>query len=125
MSDYQIAVAASAERDENAASSTKINRGGKGVIVAVTTTAGTGTDPSVTVKLQGYVNGTWYDIPGAATAAITNMDTTTVLTVALGITAVTNVAVSQPLPRIWRAYWTIGGTDTPTVSFSIDATIIQ
>lgn len=87
-----------------------------GAVFAITTGTPTGTSPTLTVKVQGSVDGgvTYYDIPGAATAAISTA-TTTVLTLARGATAAANSVVAQPLPRDWRLYYTLGGTDTPTV----------
>lgn len=125
MSDYQLQLAPAAQRSVTGAGSTMVNKVGNGIVLVVKTTAGEGTSPTVTVKLQGFANGIWYDIPGAATAAISNMTAETVLTVCPGVAATANVSVAQPVPRIFRAYWTIGGTDTPKVTFSIQATAVS
>jgi hypothetical protein len=84
----------------------------RGVVLTVTTTA-KASSASLVVKLQGQNNvGTWYDLPGAATAAITT-ETTTVLVMRAGVAATANVSVPAPLPRAWRAVYTIsGGTFT-------------
>jgi hypothetical protein len=64
---------------------------------------------SLVVKIQGKdIAGNYYDLPGAATAAITT-NTTTTLIVGPGITASANAAVNVPLPPVWRAVYTISG----------------
>lgn len=124
MSNYNQTIEASSAKTNTAAGTTIINRDCTGVVIAVKTTAHSGTTPTLVVKLQGSVNGTdWYDITGAATGTI-NTDTTTYLTVYPGATVAANSVLSQPLPRLWRAYWTIGGT-TPSFTFSIDAAMLQ
>ena len=125
MSDYQLELAPAAQRSVTGPGTEKVNRVGNGAVIVVKTTAGSGTSPTVTVKLQGYANGIWYDIPGAATAAISDMASETILTVLPGIAASANVTVNQAIPRLFRAYCTIGGTDTPKVTFSIQATLIR
>lgn len=125
MSNYNQTVVAAGDKGASAAGSTQINRDSSGVVLSVKTTGQSGTSPTVTIKVQGSTNGTdWYDITGAATAAIST-STTTVLTVCRGATTAANSVVAQPLPRLWRVYWTIGGTDEPTVTFSVDAAMIQ
>lgn len=125
MGNYNQVVAASGDRGTSAAGATQINRDSRGVVLSISKTAGTGTSPTVTIKVQGSANGTdWYDITGAATAAI-SADGVTTLTVCPGVPVTANVSTSQPLPRLWRIYWTIGGTDEPTVTFSVDAAMIQ
>lgn len=101
-----------------------INRDGRGLVVAVVTSAHSGTSPTLVVKVQGKgPSGTYYDIPGAATATI-NTDTTTLLTVYPGVTVVANGAVSQPMPRVYRVVWTIGGT-TPSFTFAVDGQLLM
>ena len=125
MGNYNQVVEASSAKGTSAAGTTQINRDSSGVVLAIKTTASSGTSPTVTVKVQGSTNGTdWYDITGATTAAIST-STTTMLTVCRGSTAAANSVIAQPLPRLWRIYWTIGGSDTPTVTFSVDAAMIQ
>lgn len=121
MSDYQLELAPAAQRSVTGPGTEKVNRVGNGTVIVVKTTAGSGPSPTVTVKLQGYANGIWYDIPGAATAAISDISET-ILTVLPGIAASANVTVNQAIPRLFRAYWTVGGG---TVTFSIQATLIR
>jgi hypothetical protein len=80
----------------------------RGVIITVVTTSEVSSG-SLVVKLQGKTKlGTYYDLPGAATAAITT-ETTTTLVVAPGVAATANVSVPCALPRVWRAVLTISG----------------
>ena len=125
MSNYNQVVEASSAKGTSAAGATQVNRDCKGVVLVITKTANSGTSPTATIKVQGSANGTdWYDITGATTAAISANGTTT-LTVCPGVPVTANVSTSQPLPRLWRIYWTIGGSATPTVTFSVDAAMIQ
>ncbi|MDH4425074.1 MAG: hypothetical protein QE495_01355 [Acidovorax sp.] len=96
---------------------TQTNFNARGATVAFNIGAVTGTSPTAVFKLQGSADGgtTWYDIPGAATASITASGVY-VLQVYPGVAAVANAAVNGPLPRTWRAVWTLGGT---TPSFTI------
>lgn len=98
---------------------TVTNVGNKGVTVVVNMGTVTGTAPTCTIKMQGSADGgtTWYDIPGATTAALvaTGVYAITVYpgapTVAGVTTSVSGTAsCGQPLPRTWRVVWTIGGT---------------
>lgn len=118
-----IAVKASGAVDTSAASATYTNRDARGVTVVVKNTAGTGTSPTVTVKLQENVPGAgWIDITGATTAAIAaGTPGTTYFTVYPGVTVASNVGISRPLGKTFRLFWTIGGTGTPTATFSVDA----
>lgn len=64
---------------------------------------------SLVVKVQGKnLDNTYFDVPGAATAAITTA-TTTVLIVGPGVTASANAQVAVPLPPVYRLVFTISG----------------
>jgi hypothetical protein len=104
-------------------SSDYVNRGARGISVFVKNTAGSGTTPTVTVKLQAKsATGDYYDVPSATTAAIAGgTPATTYFTVYPGVAETANVSVSDTLPAIYRLVWTIGGSSTPTVTFSVDA----
>jgi len=97
----------------------------RGVTITVKNTAGSGTTPTLTVKLQEYTaGGGWVDVTGATTAAIAGgTPGTTSFTVYPGVTVAANAGVSRPLGRTWRVAWTIGGSATPTVTASIDAVL--
>ena len=105
---------------------TQTNVGNKGVVVVVNMGTVSGTTPTCTVKMQGSLDGgtTWYDIPGATTAAITATGVYAITvypgapTVAGTATSITGTAsCGQPLPRSWRIVATIGGT-TPSFTFT-------
>jgi hypothetical protein len=77
-----------------------------GAVVTIVT-ANRAASGSFTLKLQGKTKlGTYYDIPGAVTAAIVT-NTTTTLIVAPGATASSNAVVNVPLPRVWRYVITV------------------
>lgn len=125
MSNYNMTVEASSAKSATAAGTTQVNRDCSGATFVIVTTANSGTSPTLTVKVQGSADGTtWYDIPGATTASITT-NTTTVLTVYPGVTVAANAAVSQPIPRMFRVHWTIGGTGSPSWTFSVSAAMLQ
>jgi hypothetical protein len=106
-------------------SSTYTNRDCKGVTVVVKNTAGSGTSPTITVKLQeNYSGAGWVDVTGATTAAIAaGTPGTTSFTVYPGVTVAANAGVSRPLAKTWRLAWAIGGSATPTGTFSVDANL--
>lgn len=99
------------------------NRDCRGVTVVVKNTAGSGTSPTITVKLQENVAGAgWIDVTGATTAAIAAVTpATTYFTLYPGVTVASNVGISRPLGKSWRVAWAIGGSATPTGTFSVDA----
>ena len=72
-------------------------------------------------KLQQYfeTDGAWYDIPGASLAQQTAA-TTISLVVGVGLTAVANRVVSQPVPRRMRAVCTIGDATTEGYTVTVD-----
>lgn len=96
------------------------NMEGRGVKVVIDVTAETDT-PDITVKVQGrdHVSGKFYDLITSATISSTG---TTVLTVYPGITAATNVSVSDVLPRFWRV--SVAADDTDSMTYSIGACTI-
>lgn len=80
----------------------------RGVIVNVVTT-NKASSASLVAKIQGKTKlGAYYDLPGAATAAITT-NTTTTLVMRPGVAATANASVPQPLPRQWRVVLTLSG----------------
>lgn len=77
-------------------------------IFTIVTTGETST-ASLVVKIQGkHLDGTYYDVPGATTAAITT-ETTTILVVGPGVASSANASVPVPLPPVWRLVYTISG----------------
>ena len=98
------------------------NRYGRGVRLYLDVTAVSGTSPTldVTFEAKDPLSGTYYTIPLAvftqATAAVEDT-----LSIYPGIAVVANESVNDFLPREWRAVYTIGGSMTPTVTFSLSA----
>lgn len=100
---------------------TLTNVGNKGVQVLLNLGAFVGgTSPTLALKLQGSVDGgtSWYDIPGATTAALTATGLYGI-TVYPGVAATagtttsgTTAAASHVMPRTWRTVWTITGAPT-------------
>ena len=72
-------------------------------------------------KLQQYfeTDGAWYDIPGASLAQQT-AETTISLVIGVGLTAVANRVVSQPVPHTMRAVCTIGDATTEGYTVTVD-----
>lgn len=97
----------------------------RGAIFYIRTSNVTGTTPTCTVKLQQKepISGTWVDIVGATTAAITAAGITT-LEVYPGVVAVANRKVNGLLGKTIRAVATIGGT-TPSFRLSISANFFK
>lgn len=103
--------------------SSQLNSGQtKGVKVVVDITAITGTSPTLTVTIQGYdkASNAYYTLLTSAALSATGM---TELTVYPGVTATSNVSVSDHLPEYWRVSYAIGGT-TPAVTATIGACLL-
>ena len=114
--DRQRANFASATGDTGAKTATgngatQTNFNARGAIVVFNVGTVSGTSPTCVFKLQGSADGgtTWFDIPSAATPAI-SASGVVALAVYPGVTPAANAAVSYPLPRTWRVVWTLGGT---------------
>ena len=105
-----------------ATSSAFTNRDCRGLSFIIKNTAGSGSSPTLTVKLQENLAGAgWTDVAGATTAAIAGgTPGTATVVVYPGMTAGTNTGVSRPVGKTFRLHYTIGGTSTPTVTFSAD-----
>jgi hypothetical protein len=119
-----VSVEASTAKTVTATGTTITNNSANGLMLFVNVSVVSGTSPTLAVRLQVQdpVSALWVDVPGAATASITTVSTT-LLTVATGVTPVANVAVNYPVPRVYRVAWTIGGT-TPSFTFSVGAQYI-
>ncbi len=119
-----VSVEASTAKTVTATGTTITNNSANGVLLFINASVVSGTTPTLVVRLQVQdpVSALWVDVPGAATASITAVSTT-LLTVAAGVTPVANAAVSFPVPRTYRVAWVIGGT-TPSFTFSVGAQYI-
>lgn len=109
-------VDASAARTTSVAGATCTNFNAKTLLWHFKITAITGTSPTIVPKLQWSPDSgtTWIDIPGAAFAALSAVGDY-VMQVGLEVIAAANAAVTFPLPRTLRVYYTIGGT-TPSIT---------
>lgn len=110
----EIKVLQSAARTASVNSDDFENMNGRGVKVVIDVTA----DPaaaSVVFTIQGKdpVSGKYFDILSSAAVTATG---TTVLTVYPGVTASTNVAASDVLPRTWRVKAVAADADSLTYS---------
>jgi hypothetical protein len=94
-----------------------------GVHLVLDITAVSGTNPTLDVKLQRYdpASAKWVDLTSAAWAQKTGTGTSD-LTVYPGIAETANLSVSDVMTEELRIVWTIGGTATPTFTFSIGGT---
>jgi len=120
-------VRANSELTASGPSDTYTNRDGRGVkLVIKNTDAGAGTSPTLTTKVQYYnAAAGWVDLAGAATTAVSaDAAHTTELTIHPELTAAANDIVKEALPKVWRLYYTIGGTVSPTAVFSVDANVL-
>lgn len=112
--------------EEAVNSGDQTNETGRGLQVVVRNTAGTGTSPTVTVTIQGKdpASGEYYTLL-ASTAIAAGTPATTTLTVYPGIAVAANASANTILPTAWRVITAIGGTDTPTVTATISAHVIN
>lgn len=93
--------------------------GGAGTAAVATTQAGAGAStPSIVFKVQGWdkLGDTWYDI---LTAAAMTTATNKQLVVYPGVTAAANLAVSHPLPPVWRMVATAADDDPAIYSVGV------
>lgn len=98
----------------------------KGVRIYLDVTAVSGTNPTMTVKVQvkDPVSGKYSDMPGAAFAEKTAADFSELLIYPTGVADVANAEINDNLTKTWRLVCTIGGTDTPTFTFTLGATYL-
>ena len=121
---FEFTVFASAARTATANSGDLENRTARGVRLWLNITAASGTTPTLDIKLQWKdpLSGLYFDIPGANFPQKTGTGTDD-LTVYPGIAETATEAISDVIPRGWRAVATIGGT-TPSFTFSLAGSYI-
>ena len=109
----------SAARTSTVAGATVTNYNAKGAVITINVTAVSGTSPTLIAKLQYSPDGgtTWIDYTNKPVTATISAIGQTTLIVCPGVTEVANSAVSLPLPRTVRMYYTISGT-TPSLTFA-------
>ena len=101
------------------------SHGARGIIIYMEITAVSGTSPTLDSKVQGYdaLGDVWHDITGAVFAQKTGTGSD-YLTIYPGIGETSNEAVSDVIPALIRVHNTIGGSSTPTVTFSLGGVFI-
>ena len=109
----------SAARTATVAGATVTNYNARGAVITINITAVSGTSPSMVARLQYSPDGgtTWIDYTEKPVTATISATGRTTLVVYPGVPEVANSAVSLPLPRTLRMYYTIGGT-TPSFTFA-------
>ena len=116
---YELTVFTSAARTTTQTSADLVNFNGSALKVVVdVTVAGTG---SITVAINGKSTLSGKYFPILTSAAITT-NSTTVLTVAQGATAVANVTANDRVPRIFQVVVTANNANT--ITYSVDAQIL-
>jgi len=124
----------SSARGSGATNSSMItNHGAKGGIFWLEITAVSGSSPTLDVKLQGYDQdgANWVDLgdnvagTGAYAFAQKTGASSDELTVYPGLTASSNAVCTGILPNQFRAVATVGGSSTPTVTFSLGVDFID
>jgi len=109
------------------------NHSGKGAMFWLDITAVSGTSPTLDVKIQGYdqTGGDWIDLAAnvAGNAAYAFAQKTGAgqdqLAVYPGLTASANAVCTGIIPNQIRAVATVGGSSTPTVTFSLSVDFID
>jgi len=114
---------ASEARAENAAytSDPIHNYGAKGVRLFISNGTIGSTTLTVKIQVQNPASGSWVDLPGAVTAALTTDNDLSTLTVYPGIAETANVEVSTHLGPVWRVVATLSDGDTTPVTFGVGA----
>lgn len=122
-----VTVFASAARTATTTNSSDIDNDPqeKGVKLFLDITAVSGTNPTLDIKLQSKdpVSAKYEDMAGAAFAEKTATGQG-ILTIYPGVAETANVSVSDILGSTWRIVATIGGTDTPTFTYSLSGDYI-
>ena len=92
----------------------------KGVRLFLDLTAVSGTSPTLDLKLQvkDPVSAKYEDMAGAAFAQKTSTGQD-IITIYPGIAETADESISDILGSVWRVVATIGGTDTPTFTYSL------
>lgn len=119
-----VSVEASSAKITSGTGATITNNSGNGAsfFVNVSAVAGTSITLAVRIQVQDPVSLAWVDLPGAVTATISATGLY-LLTVHPAAADVASSKCGMPLPRTYRAAWTIGGTG-PSFTFSVGAQYI-
>lgn len=129
MSDFQrrnaeVTVFPSAARTASENSPDEINEYGRGVRLHLDITDVAGTLPTLNVKVQAKdpISNVYFDIGGAGFPEKTATGSDD-LVIYPGVAETANEAVSDVLPRTWRAVATIGGSSV-SFTFSLAASYV-
>ena len=120
-----VTIRSSAALGATAASTPVASHGARGIIIYMEITAVSGTSPTLDSKVQAYdaLGDVWHDITGAAFAQKSGTGSD-YLTIYPGIGETTNEAVSDVIPALIRVHNTIGGSSTPTVTFTLGGVFV-
>ena len=120
-----VTIRSSAALGATAATTPVASHGARGIIIYMEITAVSGTSPTLDSKVQAYdaLGDVWHDITGAAFAQKSGTGSD-YLTIYPGIGETTNEAVSDVVPALIRVHNTIGGSSTPTVTFTLGGVFI-
>ena len=120
-----VTIVSSAALGATAASTPVASHGARGIIIYMEITAVSGTSPTLDSKVQAYdaLGDVWHDITGAAFAQKSGTGSD-YLTIYPGIGETTNEAVSDVVPALIRVHNTIGGSSTPTVTFTLGGVFV-
>ena len=120
-----VTIRSSSALGATAATTRVSSHGARGIIIYMEVTAVSGTSPTLDSKVQGYdaLGDVWHDITGAVYAQKTGTGSD-YLTIYPGIGETSNEAVSDVIPQHIRVYNTIGGSSTPTVTFTLGGVFI-
>ena len=134
MPNNHVTILSSSARGSGATNSNMItNHSAKGGIFWLEITAVSGTSPTLDVKLQGYdADGDdWVDLgdnvvgTGAYAFAQKTGASSDELTIYTGLTASSNEVCSGILPNQFRAVGTVGGSSTPTVTYTLGVDLLD
>ena len=120
-----VTIYSSAALGATAATTPVASLGARGIIIYMEVTAVSGTSPTLDAKVQAYdaLGDVWHDITGAVFAQKTGTGND-YLTIYPGIGETANEAVSDVIPALIRVYNTIGGSSTPTVTFTLGGVFV-
>lgn len=120
-------IGSGANNSEVMSASVKDFRKWKGVRFFLSITAKSGTSPTLDIKIQAQnplVPANFHDIVGAAFAQKV-AEASDFLTLYPGLTASANLIVSEVLGGPFRVVATVGGSATPTFTFSLCAVLLH
>ena len=120
-----VTILSSTALGATAATTPVASHGARGIIIYMEITAVSGTSPTLDSKVQGYdaLGDVWHDITGAVFAQKTGAGSD-YLTIYPGIGETSNEAVSDVIPQHIRVHSTLGGSSTPTVTFTLGRVFI-